>query len=863
MQFNSAHFSSFGRVVLVLLVGILSLTACSQAASTESQALTPLTPTAPSSPPSQPTQAPDVFTVSDELTLPPEPTLYRDQYGIGVLIDDESLSDEQQLILRTGEGGAAALGEIEAYRVPGLPLYQLDLHGEGEGSGHIELVVPAEHPETRIVEIIDGEALIVYEVEPVDGEIRLPLQVADSTGSDVDIMFAPGTRVFAVVGSGPAVTSKSRFNPFAATNAYAQNRDHRQCRVGSPPIPLPNCWTTWNGTASVSWGRSGLLSPSEAQAILTVATELQAALLEQGFTNARPSAFNPLKIVVDPGDGWISVNAPTYKSTLGVIKIPYDSALAIRDSNPRLELAHELMHWIQDARYNMLWGFIRRENRWWLEITAEIGAFLIDENGADANVRAYGQIQFDDKRLVFQAEPYAWQHSEQYLQAQLIYANMCASGCPLTEEQVISSVNQGIYPLRDHALRGQISERIEEYARYVLTGEHPNGSIVTTLQTGAAVGDFVQLARNQVNGSMRLIVNNHQQFDATTRSFSAALAADSVYPLIVGSGSNLQPVTSMPSPSGPPAMFVVEPGAPFLYQIDDGAIQRHDGQSELWLGPLHDPLAHYMIRLVAFAGATPEQFTARLEEIDLAGDWVLSFSNARVSNLVCTGDNDADNELNATEIIQLLGLISSHAATNGSYEQDSNQANVFSFTMPSGVEFCAEEGCERFSYASNLTLDSDGIRIIQHLAIAPPNASQSLEAPLFLLAIGLPLGMLLMVGNRRRRLLLPVIVLLILPQLTGCVELRVHGSIASETTFKHLELLRDNDPAQGPLVRLSAGEGVQTLDLTFVAETAEDRDAPQSTVCRGEIAVSATAELFPDGVVQLPGLFDFDDDDDD
>jgi hypothetical protein len=870
MHHMPAHAPRPWRILLVLLVGILILTACGQAVTSEPPNTAPEATSSPSSPlssPGSPTEAPAAsFSVLEELVLPSEPSLHRDAHGVGVQIAAESLSADQQFVLRSGEGGVAALAELEAYRVPGLPLYQLDLRGEGEGSGQVELVVPAEHPATRVVEIIDGAALIVYEVEPVEGVIRLPLQIADSVGSDVDIMFAGGSRSFAVLGPGPTAASRSWPNPFTARSAHAQDRDHRPCRIGFPPVELKNCWTTWNGTATVTWNRAGLLTPWEAQAILSVATELQNALVAQEFVNASPSAANPLKIVVDPGDGLLSVDAPTYNSTLGVIKLPLDSAQNIRGDTPRLELAHELMHWTQDVAYNMLWGFVRSESRWWLEVTAEIGTFLVEANGADANARIYGQTHFNEQQLVFQASPYAWQVDEQYLQAQLVYANMCGAGCPLTQEQVVSAINRGTYPLADQGLRSQISERIEAYAHYVLTGQHPDGREVTAFKTGVAVGDFVQLARNKADGAMRWIVSNYQQFDTTTRQFSANLATDSIYPLVVGAGSKLQPITGMPSPSGPPAMLVIDPGLPFLYQLDGGAVQRHDGQSELWLGPIHDPLGHQMIRLVAYAGATPGQFKARIEEIDLNGDWVLSFSNPRVLDFGCTGDDTDDSELDAAETIELLGLLSSYAATRGSYTQDSSQLDTFHYMLPTGVEFCDDEGCERISYASNLTLEPDGIRIIQHLNIAQPTASQPVEAPLLVLALGLPLG-LLVVAGRRRRLLLAVIALLIVPQLSGCIELEIYGSLGSATTFKQIELLRDNDPASGPLVRLSAGEGEQTLDFTFVGGMVDpfadeaSQEPPKVSVCRGRIAVAATAELFPEGVVAVPaGLFDDDDD---
>jgi len=337
-----------------------------------------------------------------------------------------------------------------------------------------------------------------------------------------------------------------------------------------------------------------------------------------GFTSAAIGPDNPLIIALEAGD-----SDPYYSWKSGVVYLGEGAAkqLAGADAggslSARLELWHELFHWVQDEEYAMGLAALTGGDTWWMETTAEVATFLIEPAGAPRNARLYGHSTHGAVN-VSQLSPSQWPGNELYQHAQRLLASMYSSTPALTVSEFVAAINSGTYALNSRWQR--FTAGIDEYAEYLLTGSLPGFGVVGPIASGTAFGDFIGVVaeRNGKAGAgMRLLGNNDKpQIDRDAGTVNAVMQRNSVYALAVVSGTRYAAWEGS-YPAATPAKMTVEPGPPFFYRVDGGPVQQHDGSSELVLDPIAEGRGIGEVRIVAVAKDAGATFKAKIEKSDI------------------------------------------------------------------------------------------------------------------------------------------------------------------------------------------------------------------------------------------------------
>ncbi len=616
---------------------------------------------------------------------------------------------------------------------------------------------------------------------------------------------------------------------------------HEWCLAGG--IELANCRLAQNGSVKVFWNDPALIDARTADALIDSTIEAMGRYQTLGFDAADISGLNRVDIAVLPGD-----DSPLYSWKLGSISLGAVSARALAATgaeHARLELWHELFHWIQDESYVMGWARLNGDLAWWQETTAEIGTFLIDPGAAAHNANLYGRSSLSDmSTLVFQLSPLQWLANEQYLHAQRIWASMCPAGCALSQQSFTAAVNAGTYPLSDETTRQAFSNGIDGYARYLLTGESKAMPLVEPFASGNAIGDYLAIVQDRGGAPWRVESNGGKpQIDKAAGSVTAELQPDSVYPLLVASGAAAEAVTGIAYPLGQPAMLVIEPGTEVFYRLDSGKVQQHKGADELRLGPIHGAMGIGKVRVVAIARSGPATLKARLEPIDLSGDWVFDLGKkVRVVSSTCPVDKQATRGGSKDD---LLRLFTSFAAAPGTYHPVAeDEPGELRYTLDAGREFRPSAGDPPMTYSSEIRVGEQEVTVELAFDTGRPTGA----LPIALLAAILPFGLL---GYTRRRPLVPIALLVIGGLLSGCAGIDLDGSMTATMRFGSLEWAGPKAKPKAPQWSLGKGTGTLVLDVEVTVGQGKQKDKQRCVV---EVAFSPRGSLYRDGVVKPPKL---------
>ncbi|WP_129631411.1 hypothetical protein [Candidatus Oscillochloris fontis] len=802
---------------------------------------------------------------------PPEPATFTEQERISAAADGETqvvagaevalpaeaVEGAGNLELAVVEARGTIVEQLDQVVQRETPFYTLQMSGESDSRLPVELRLPATSPDSRVAVLVDGLYLFVYEVEPEDGFLSIPVRVPSASPPDLegDPMATAGTSHYFVIG--PRNAAVPLWDQISGVSvAHAQNSGNRNCIVyGDIPVELSTCRRNASGSVQVAWGRAGLITTETADAVIAATEEGMRRLAAAGFTAAKISGLSPVQIAIIAGD-----TTPTYNSTLGRVRIGADAAGQIGGAESRYSLWHELMHWVEDENYAMLWGFVNGDLRWWLESVAEVGVFIADPAAADFAANFYGRSTLNDnKTLIYQLSPYQWASSEQYLHAQLLRANICSSGCPLTMESFVAAVNAGTYPMQESDKRATLRTNLDRYARYILTGKLDGyADTVSAFSTGAPIGDYVGVIEDK-SAPFVLDTTSYPPQVVKTGTIEASMQPDSVYPLMIRSGLDGSAPLMKQRPSGQPVMLTVEAGVEVYYSINGGEPQHHTGASKLVIAPIHDGIGEPQVRLVAIARETATTFKAKVEPIKLEGDWVFSVKSANIVSMNCPSDDPEDDssaELTDSDtLLQLTTLV----APKGSYHAaNPNRPGELEFVFDPGASLKTEPTDPDITYVSTITLKDK--EFLADLELSIPPATTSGAAPGsqangagVAVALTLPTGLALFFMRRRRRGAAILMSLLAVTMLTGCLGINISGSFGSEVRFQKLTYQDNLGVATTPMWRLTEGKGTFDIDLTIKVEVASIDDSPptsETRVCQATLAITAEGELFPDGVVQ-------------
>jgi hypothetical protein len=659
--------------------------------------------------------------------------------------------------------------------------------------------------------------------------------------------------------------------PFAAAPAIAASEDHAPppgaaalpaapvatgpCLItGDIVVTRPDCLQAADGSITVSWTVSGRVDSETATAVIEAAQLGMERYRGLQLTAATISSDNPLRIAIQPGD-----DSPAYSWKTGTVWIGAVAAKKLVGSGQgvtaesRLELWHELFHWIEDEQYYMGWARINGDYTWWLETAAEVGVGLIDANGMERNASLYGRSTLDDMRtLVTQVAPYQWITAEQYGQALLLRANICDEGCPLTQASFVAAINAGTYPLQDASARAQVRKNMQRYATYLLTGRLPGMDTNAPLAAGAN-GDAIALVASESAPWDLRTTSYAPQVDKTAWTVTAPLAADSAYPLLIAGSPAASDATGTALPPGQPATLTVDPGVELVYVLGDGKVRHHDGAKPLVITPIHANLGEPMVRLVAFTKDAPATLTAKLEPLDLTGDWLFTLKGGRLISNTCPSEDDSASDASDQDI---LGQLMRWTAPRGSYEiRDDRLPGDLEWVLGPGKNLRVEAGEPELTYEATLSVEPT--QVVAHVELGIPRAGKGdagIVGPALAAVVMLPFGAFAI--RHRRRVLAGLALLVMASLISGCAGFGISGTITTDLVFTKLQSMGQKVPKAKPTWKVSGGTGTLVLDLTIDIESTNQKGkvTKESQHCVAEIAVKATGALYRDGVLKPPKL---------
>ncbi len=522
-------------------------------------------------------------------------------------------------------------------------LYQITADGENDGIGTAAIEVSDSNGQSFLLEIIDGEYFSLTSLEANNGKItfQVPIVTTPKDEGDDSLRF-DGSYHFAII----QTSAKLNLEPLAnkhMVKLMAQPTDTLNCGSLSKYITeVDFCRQNPGGTIKVLYDRMSTpnMTNGKADQIISVAEKIINAYESKGFVAAKlEKSQDRIHLVIEKGAG-----DPYYSSSNGTIYIPEDSTTDI-DAKLSWEMAHEIAHWVQDHSYNFAgayWGNLLGTStyrKWWLEVSAENMVFLFDPAYIDQNLTYYGMTTPATKNTPFQYSPNLW-NSQLYNHAQLVKVFMCENPavCPISESGFVNAINQGTFPYKEESAINQVSENLNEYARYLL-GKSPQSAnshipIMPAVKNGVGYGEFIEpifkggMSELKKTGYAPQMVSTGE-IGSQIVNINAAIQPGGVYPLNVQSGIN-------PELNKLPLQVTVFAGAPFYYRIGEGDIQYSDGSKEMILGLVHPVWGVKKIRLVAIANESEANFKAEIRSIDMSGVWSMNrVKDTTVSNISC------------------------------------------------------------------------------------------------------------------------------------------------------------------------------------------------------------------------------------
>jgi len=607
-------------------------------------ALIPSAPGEVGQPAPEPTLPPPTFTQLEVTQAQPGGSPVTDSHGVSLQVPKEAVEEGKSVQLTALEGSGGLIQALGEDIHLDTPLYRVSMPEGDDGLAGVELSFPAASPAARVLVVIDGQYPGLLDVAPENGRLNIsaqprPSQAEGGADGEGELLYTVITPASASGSTPVELTSVDPAFHLAALidgPAALQQEAVKRCmpEVHWRGGVIAHCRENQAGTVQVKYYDSLGLQPAEADAVVLQVAAIMKRYQDAGFKAAELSPASPLYVVITSSE-----TSPLYKVRNGVIYLPPDVARGIA-SGGQHELMHEMAHWIQDMKYNMTWAYFSGAKIWWLESAAENMVMLLDEAYIGMNLATYGKGDLDNGRTIFQGAPYVWPDDESYIQAQLLKVNLCddAMICPLSAKTFAEAISNGTYPLEASPAQAQISDNLDDYARYLLgtRPEFANTSIPlsATVQSGEDYGEFVQLKQNnqslfanQINGfAPQMVVDKNGSLPVI--SIEAHLEKDSVYPLKVYNAAGDHPAL--------PATLTIQPGAPFWYRLGGGDPQYHDGSKELVLTPIHPKMGYQEVRLVALGEAGGEVFRAKVTPADFSGVWAFKPGKILVNNVTCT-----------------------------------------------------------------------------------------------------------------------------------------------------------------------------------------------------------------------------------
>jgi hypothetical protein len=810
-------------------------------------------------------------TVIDSLPASPGAGPVQDDRGVSLSVPADALEGGQLAYLERANLSQGMQAEIEKnYQVESLA-YAAVLQDGQDGIGQMELALPARSPDSRLAVLVGDKWLGILEAPAQDGVFHI--SAYPSLGPVVQAYYggqAQAPNRYLVLT--PKTTSSQALPGSAKLAGYPQAGDDPD---GKPCITefwtVSHCWRNPEGSVYVFWENDAPAGLNDDKSLRIVDTVKAVAAImgtfqQNGFKSAAISSSNPAYVVVEA-----SATSPYYSFKTNNVYVPWDIIAGIGDIQNRCTLGHEFMHWIEDEEYRMGAAAISGSKSWWMEVSADNGAFLLDSGCIERNLLQYGIVNTSKNVLGFQAAPLQWENSEgaRYIHSLQFYLSICEGGanCALSQAAWVEAINNGTYPMEGAALAAY-ERNAKDLGRFLL-GAAPAESrtaavIPPSAISGNRFGDYLTLRTSDKNiWDFGLTMNQFTQATPQQVQVQASIAKGGVYPLWVSNGTRT-PMGGSGGATGLPGLLEIQAGPAFWLKKDQAAPVFYPAGTSLKLGPISNRLGIGAARIVAVAPDGDTTFQANLSLADLSGDWSVTQNDVQMATVDCQSYSAKDILKPGPD--QFLQYFSGY----GTYVKDTAAGETSSDLIWQGALPQGAIGTSAVTGTSDVTVAADSVILRSHIEIPKPPSSWlpgmergqgPVGQPNVLLAAGsawlaLPvLGAAWLKRLRRKwavRLALAGLLLLGALLLGGCVDIIGWGSIDATYTFDKLEYIDPQQAAAGdsggaadqPGVtwRLTNGQATYKYDLIF----------GENTPCKLTVTSNITGTIGPEGSVTPP-----------
>jgi hypothetical protein len=823
-------------------------------------------------------------TVIDSLPASPGAGAVQDDKGVSLSVPADALEAGQLAHLERASLSQGMQTEIEKnYQVESLAYAAVIQDGQ-DGIGQLDLALPAKSPDSRLAVLVGDKWLGILETSAQDGVFHIGAY--PSLGPVVQAYYggkAQAPNRYLVLT--PKTTSSQSLPGNVKLASYsADDSDGKSCITEFWTVN--HCWRNPEGSVYVFWENDAPASLKDETYLSIINTvkaiaSMMGTFQQNGFKSAAISASNPAYIVIEA-----SATSPYYSWKTNNVYVPWDIVAGISDIQNRCTLAHEFMHWIEDEEYRMGTAAISGPKSWWMEVSADNAAFLLDSGCIEKNLTQYGIVNTSKNVLGFQAAPLQWESGEgaRYIHSLQFYLSICEGGanCALSQAAWVEAINNGTYPMEGAAVAAY-ERNAKDLGRFLL-GAAPAESRTTAVIPPSAIsgnhfGDYLILRTSDKNiWDFGLTMNQFTQPTLGQVKVQANIAKGGVYPLWVSNGTRT-PMGGSGGATGLPGLLEIQAGPAFWLKKDQAAPVFYPAGTSLKLAPISDKLGIGAARIVAVAPDGDQTFQANLSLADLSGDWSATQTTLQMTPLDCKSFSSDDSQKPGPD--QLLQYFSGY----GTYVKDTTLGQfssdlIWQGTLPEGA-----------TGTSDVTVAADKIRLDLHVQIPEPADSGGssswlpwvklgqgpargpLQQPNALLSVSLALPLLgaaLWLKRLRRkwavRLALANLLLLGALLLSGCfgIGFSVWGTVDATYTFDKLEYIDPQQAADGssggaadqPTViwRLTNGQATYNYDLIIQAETTDSdgKTTKEKTPCKLTATSNLSATIGPEGSVAPP-----------
>jgi hypothetical protein len=848
-------------------------------------------------------------------------TNHVDQHGASLHLPSDLLDDGEQVRLISTSIDADLYQELRDLFHIESPVYSLEVVGQGDVAGRVDLSFPVENSQARTLVIIDDRYLGFLDTAPENGCLTVPAHIGPS---ERDETYLPenregsGTVRYVVLSpkksSGleqPVLNASVLQSPIGLhslmflarswTSHYLVNALSSTSRLdctfyeGNHLPRKVNCRRNSNDSIQVHWDEMNVqYTTGSADLLINNVEEAMQSYYEAGFVNARLVSGSPMYLVITKAvDSY-------YHPGSGILYLDLTTANNLASGVLDTTMLHELAHIVQHKKYRLVKDYYSPSRKWWLEVSAENMVFLVAEEGVNINLKEYGGKGFQEK-------PFQWNESL-YIHAQLLRVSMCpnSSICPLSIDGFKQAINQGTYPFSDTAAQALLTADLSDYARYLL-GETPGSRNPITLR-GMQLGGIQGFGENLIVRSRgdKFSFEVFGDPSQINRSIGTGLIPDmvtvkaqiekgGVYPFAVlnGMGSGMQ--------GHLPATLTIYPGAPFYMKVGDQEAQYYDGSQQITVQPISEQMGIPGVRVVALGVEEGVSFQAMVSVIDLQGDWIITDSKLLSMKNTCE-DLGVSLLMDPTEI---QGQLSRHFASRGVYHVSMARGELgylfeaapgFTLTerrsfMTGQVKSIEVETIEHeVLHSGYIRLQPEEIEwqmdLVMELVVPEAtvpatkvggfmNGNRFAMATVFLLI--LPGGAMIVVskGHPRRKIILAILVMAFVSM--ACVESLKWNVTARLNQIEYLLPYEVNpsETTDQPIFRLSGAPVKTVLALDLIEpEIKVDGEVirpAEKKSCLMEVMTESVVEIYPDGFITgydmlkevEEKLTTWDDDDDD